>query len=136
MKADPTGATGRPANQDKAERRHLDNVCTGVMTIATIVIVGMFAILQTANELGTDRSGLLGILSNAIIPIAISAVASYVWCMTFGCLSMLSACVREKQKNLQLLIIAFLTQGFLVSIMAALAIMSNLEPVGQQGLLL
>lgn len=106
----------------KIESRHLDSVSIGIMTISTIIIVGMFGILQLTGESDPEYWA-----QPWLVAIGGAAVPAYVLTLAFGSRVILSSTLQQKAQDIQALILTFFMEGMLVGITATLTILTRIE---------
>ena len=103
------------------ENRHWDTICLGIMTLATVIIVGMFGLLSLGASLTPETEP----FRLAIAFPSITALFFYLWCLLLGI-----AAIRERSRDRQRklskcdnLFVVFFFTTIVVAMVAAFAIM-------------
>lgn len=97
-----TKGTPRPNVDDQAaESRHRDTISIGVMSMATVVLIGMFGLLEIAGsveveDLADDQAKSLVGGANSLIPaFSTFVILLYVWCVISGTDAIINAYNRQ-----------------------------------------
>ncbi len=124
--------TPRPDDDQAAESRHRDTVSSGVMSMATVVLIGMFGLLEIAgsfavNDVSGEKAKSLVKTANGLIPaLSTFVIMLYVWCVISGTDAIINACNHEFELSRRRQVVAmWVFQGMvvLVGTIAGLTIM-------------
>ena len=122
--------TPRPNDDDPAaERRHRDTVSIGVMSMATVVLIGMFGLLEIAGSATTpdvsdEMAKPLVQLTDSLIPtFSTFVVLLWVWCVISGTDAITNAYNRDFRLSRRRHVVAIsLLQGMVVLVGAIAAL--------------
>ena len=126
------GAPRPIADDQAAESRHRDTISIGVMSIDTVVLIGMFGLLEIAGSVAVkdvtnEKAKSLVEVANSLIPaFSTFVVLLYVWCVISGTDAIINAYNRDFGLSRRRHVVAmWLLQGMvvLVGTIAGLTIM-------------
>ena len=109
------------------ENRHWDTVAIGIMTIATIIVVGMFGLLGFSG--GESASGAARTVNAVKLLLAAFALPAYIFCLGFGTdvIMDVSGIPGRKIAKCRHLINTFLVTAVMVGLVAALTVIGQLD---------
>ena len=111
------------ARMSDDERRHLDTLAIGIMTLATVIVAGMFGLLGFATW---DNEGSDQLIEWVIAASGAGAAVAYFVCVTTG-VDVLNDVSPDKLQKFRALTNGFLFTAGTVVIVAALVIISRLN---------
>ena len=108
------------------ENRHWDTVAIGIMTIATIVVVGLFGLLGFSTA--EFSSGTASTVNAVKLLLAAFALPSYILCLGYGTDAIIdvSGIPERKIAKCRYLIYTFLITAGMVGSVAALTVIGQL----------
>ena len=105
------------------ERRHLDNLAIGIMTLTTVIVAGMFGLLGFA---AWDKQGSEQLIEWAMSLSAALAAVGYFVCVTTG-VDVIDDSSADKVRRFRALTNGFLFTAGTVVLVATLVVISQLN---------